>query len=804
MNLKREVAAMHRIYQTARARPWPLEKPTVIQFPVNDICNAHCQMCNIWQQKLDYQISPEQIATIMRNPLFSEVRTVGINGGEPTLRKDLDQIVTALFTHLPRLQTVSLITNALKSAMTIQRIREMGEVIRAHGGKFDVMVSLDGYGAVHDRVRGRPGNFDNAVRVIDMIQSSDLITNRRLGCTVIKENIYGLHDLLDFAIQQDIYLKYRIGIPHQRLYSQDTTEPFALTLQERYHFAVFLENLIRFYEPSENQRLFYRSLIGQIMYGRPRTAGCDWQHRGATLTSRGELLYCAVQSQTLGSALNDDPERLYWGNEPHLHDIVKNHCDTCLHDYVGIHPRSMRQLPSIYADMWKKRLIHRMKRQFLLKSRIKPLKWPLKQFRDALKPLRTWRTMRRRMASVQLSTNIQPIAPAMHLPARAQQPYRVLIIGWYGTETLGDKAILGGIVQALGAAVGDIVLYVASLEPYISQVTRNQMPALHGSEIYPIKQALQQVTSMDLVIFGGGPIMTIPNVVEMLALFRRAADHGIPTILAGCGIGPIIPFSPYNQALIQLLQQASYRIYRDRQSRDLARVLGVDTHADQVAEDPSWTWLQHQCQAQPADTLKTADQPVLLLGLRDWPYRQYAADMSRAEAEQIKAHFEQEVVAALETLILRHPDLRILPFPMCTNHIGDDDRWFYRRLLRQHPTLQQAIVPGLLDGELSPAEAVQVFQSATAALTMRFHSLIFALSCGLPVVCIDYTLKRGKTSALAQRYQLPHDSLDSINRDFLITALEQQLARPHQLAPWQSRPLTFSTALQSVLQQLSA
>src|SRR5262245_1640580 len=94
------------------ASPRPSQRlPTVIQFPVNDICNSQCQMCFIWQRKRDDEITPEELSSILSNPLFRQIRNVGINGGEPTLRKDLGELTRVLIAKLPRLQGVSLITN---------------------------------------------------------------------------------------------------------------------------------------------------------------------------------------------------------------------------------------------------------------------------------------------------------------------------------------------------------------------------------------------------------------------------------------------------------------------------------------------------------------------------------------------------------------------------------------------------------------------------------------------------------------------------------------------------------------------
>ena len=75
-----------------------------------------------------------------------------------------------------------------------------------------------------------------------------------------------------------------------------------------------------------------------MMYKKPRIAGCNWQHRGVTLTPKGELAYCAVESKAVGSALSQNAEQLYMQNKDYLADIVRTKCDNCMHDYSGIPP----------------------------------------------------------------------------------------------------------------------------------------------------------------------------------------------------------------------------------------------------------------------------------------------------------------------------------------------------------------------------------------------------------------------------------------------------------------------------------
>jgi polysaccharide pyruvyl transferase WcaK-like protein/sulfatase maturation enzyme AslB (radical SAM superfamily) len=752
------LSSIQNIYLSTKPKPWTPQKPEVLQFPVNDVCNSRCQMCNIWEQKFDYQISPKELEKALSNPLFSEVKTVGVNGGEPTLRKDLSELVDVLFRKLPKLSTIGLITNSFNSQQVIQRITEVGHIIKTHRGNFDVMVSLDGFAELHDKVRGRKGNFDNAVKVIDFIQNSELVHSRRLGCTVIKENILGVHDLLEFALSKDIYIKYRLGIPHQRLYSKNVIEPFDLSFEEKYHFAIFLENLINFYETSEAQIFFYKSLINQLIYQMPRQAGCDWQHKGATLSARGELLYCAVESKTLGSAISEDAEKLYFDNHEHLAEIVKNKCDSCTHDYVGM-PTTKILLNNYVKSSFKK-----------LGLSIQDLK-STKLFTQ-LRYIKEQENFKRRMSKY----NIKGLnsKPATHFPKTITGKPKILICGWYGTETLGDKGILGGVIYALKASLGDIELHLVALEEYICEMTVRQMPELEGCTLHSVDNAVKIASLMDLVVFGGGPLMAIPNIADMAGIFQKAVDAKVPTLIAGCGVGPL-GSSYHNEAIKSLLLLASHRIYRDKKSLELAKKLGVDTSADKIAEDPAFTWLK-TCISEDIlnkEERQTTSQPTLLLGLRDWPYFQYANKLSTKDAISIKENFEKEVIAALEQLSSKYSTLKIIPFPMCTNHIGDDDRWFYRDLFRKSSNLNHVLDLTYLGKEISPTEAVKVFKSSTVALTMRFHSLVFALSCEIPAVAVDYTLGSGKVKSLAEKYNVPYKSLDSINANFIVSSVSE-------------------------------
>ncbi len=785
--MTRAIGVLRTLRYIAQPRPWPIEPPVVVQFPVNDVCDSKCQMCNIWQQKLDKQISPEQARRVFSDPLFRKVVVVGMNGGEPTLRHDLPELADALFDGMPRLRSVSLITNGLHSGRAIARIDALAKRVTARGGRLDVMVSLDGVGTVHDRVRGAPGNFEEAVRVLDYVLSLGDDVDVRVGCTVIRDNVHGLHELLDFCMARGVYVKFRLGVPHRRLYNlapppprtigKSTwldTHPFALDDSERWHIAQFLVGLTREYEPSLQQRFFYRSLAAQVLYRSPRRAGCDWQHRGVTVTSRGELMYCAVQSDVLGDACDTSAERLYYGGREVLRRILAEKCAGCAHDYVG--PPGGWQQALLFAEALSNRF--GMSREILRNTPLYSALTRIARWREE----RAFAQERRRLAGASL-----PPAPA---PVGAPAP--VLICGWYGTETLGDKAILAAIVTAIRRESPQAPIWIASLEPQLTRLTIAELPELQGCTVMDVERALSEIHCVSALVFGGGPLMAVSPVAAMEALFARARERAIPALVAGCGVGPL--GSPeYRRSIAALLSAASARIFRDEESRQAAGRLGIADPDDRVTEDPAMGWAL----AMADGARMERERPrVLALGLREWPYYQYAPHLTARRAERIRADFEQALVRALDRLAHEVAGLKIVPIPFCTHDVGGDDRLLYWRLARATPRLRAAVDTSTIGKDLGPLEYVQRLKDADACLAMRFHSIVFSMALSKPLVAIDYTMGNGKSAAIARRHGLEAMSLEGLHADELLQRLHAAL-RPGAPGPVPTAP-QFASVFQAI------
>ena len=478
-------------------------------------------MCDIWQQKKGHEITPVELKTILKDPLFSEVRGVGMNGGEPTLRKDLPDLAYELCKAIPKLRQISLITNGLNPKLIKARVKELYSITKKAGVKLDIMLSLDGVGEVHDRVRGRHGNFKAVEDCLHYFRTNNIGDSYRIGCTLISENIEDAERLMLWAENQNVYCRFRIGIPHQRLYTKNKVEPFSITDKQKFHLCNFLDTLISRYEKENpKRRLFLQNLRNQIAYDSPRVNGCLWKDEGVTLLSDGGFAYCAVESPTLGnlSDCNNTASQLYYQNQSIREEILLKKCKDCLHDYEG------RIIP------FKDRIIVRTQQVF-------------KKFNLPMKPLNTfWNTL---AVSKKLGLNSYKLLPNFINPKKnnigSQPKEKILIVGWYGTETLGDKAILYSIISELiKVGIGSHQIVVASIEPYITEFTLKEFEPASKCSVISLSKAesIAKAGHFSQVIFGGGPIMSsIGYLCNIASIFKIVNKYGGQTIIWGCGLG---------------------------------------------------------------------------------------------------------------------------------------------------------------------------------------------------------------------------------------------------------------------------
>lgn len=145
--------------QASYALGKPLALPLNLTISVSYRCNSRCKTCNVWQRPNDdftIEEYDKTFASIGRDAYWFT-----FSGGEPTLRKDLPEMVEAAYRHC-RPGIINIPTNGIQDKIIPDRVERVLQA--APTSEVIINLSLDGVGVKHDIVRGVKGNFERAMR----------------------------------------------------------------------------------------------------------------------------------------------------------------------------------------------------------------------------------------------------------------------------------------------------------------------------------------------------------------------------------------------------------------------------------------------------------------------------------------------------------------------------------------------------------------------------------------------------------------------------------------------------------------
>ncbi|MEO5904302.1 MAG: radical SAM protein [Gemmatimonadaceae bacterium] len=135
--------------------------PVLVHFEVTLRCNARCDFCNYW--KTDPKSKSKELSSFVDAAKFFNPMMITYTGGEPTLRRDLEDIVAAVDRAVTT-QYSTLITHG--GMMTPERAKSLWDA-----GIHQFNFSLDYLDERHDKARGIPGLSAKIFSVIPQMKS---------------------------------------------------------------------------------------------------------------------------------------------------------------------------------------------------------------------------------------------------------------------------------------------------------------------------------------------------------------------------------------------------------------------------------------------------------------------------------------------------------------------------------------------------------------------------------------------------------------------------------------------------------
>lgn len=182
-------------YLTTKTGKYMVSKPLGVSLNITERCNLRCKMCYTWRMNIEKEeLSENNILQMISDMKKWGVDRLNISGGEPLLRKNAVYKVLSLCKEYG-IQT-GLVTNGwLLDKKTADQLMIL-DLSR-------LSVSIDGFGDVHDSIRGVKGSFDRAIDALNNINSSKDELEKscvvHINSVICNENLDMLIDLIDLA-----------------------------------------------------------------------------------------------------------------------------------------------------------------------------------------------------------------------------------------------------------------------------------------------------------------------------------------------------------------------------------------------------------------------------------------------------------------------------------------------------------------------------------------------------------------------------------------------------------------------------
>lgn len=317
------------------------EYPTTIQLPITYLCNFDCVMCGMHHLINKPHFCPQELDQILQDELYKRVTGVGINGGEPFLRTDLEECIEVILHRIPTLKEFYFISNGYFTDKILTKLSAIKKLCIASGVKVNISISVDGVEDMQDFMRGRKGAWQNAVRTLQAIKEDQekFCDYLNVICTITKYNIFRIEEVEQWAKDFGVDVAYNVATENVRINNYDRLDDFTIYNDEeaRRMTAEF------FYKKAKTEdSIRYYAIYLFVKNGR-RYAPCDSARKGwVTLTPDSQIGYCATHSRNLGNAQEQSSYQMFQENTDYLQELSREHCSTCSHYMYGLNYEGMR------------------------------------------------------------------------------------------------------------------------------------------------------------------------------------------------------------------------------------------------------------------------------------------------------------------------------------------------------------------------------------------------------------------------------------------------------------------------------
>ena len=295
------IPALKATYRTGRV----LSLPVNITVSGSYRCNSRCKTCNVWLLPNDDMTLEEWDRTfesLGRAPYWFT-----FSGGEPTLRKDLPDMVGSAYRHC-RPGIINIPTNGIQQKIIPGSVERVLQV--APKSEVIINLSLDGVGLKHDQVRGVRNNWDRAMvtyAALKELQKDYGHLTLGIHTVISNYNVDSFPELCEYVQRELKPDSYITEIAEERV-ELDTVGLGITPTAEKYTVAIDAllermreERLTGVAEVAQAFRRRYYELVTRTLREQRQVIPCMAGVASAQIAPNGDVWTCCVRAESMGN-----------------------------------------------------------------------------------------------------------------------------------------------------------------------------------------------------------------------------------------------------------------------------------------------------------------------------------------------------------------------------------------------------------------------------------------------------------------------------------------------------------------------
>jgi MoaA/NifB/PqqE/SkfB family radical SAM enzyme len=336
MNILTKIASMPRImvnglsYHITDSLSGAL--PKLLMFVITRKCNSRCVMCRSWRDdNRQDDLTTDEIRRMFSHSYFRELEGVIISGGEPTLRKDLPEIVKAIYDSCPKMKFIWTSSNGFNTDILEERLAELLLSIgynRAEQITFNI--SIDGLQDTHDAIRGVNGGYERAMRSLEFLTSirKKYPIQVTINTVIQPQNIRELDDIKKMSSELGVTAVFSPLINDAFFASENVASDMNFSEEE---MRIFRDFIRRSFGRSLAPVGLYWDTFLKMLDGKRRDIPCGFDRHAVVVEPDGNLRICTMRDWTLIGNFRDgfSSEEIIRKSRSIRHELKEKVCNRC-------------------------------------------------------------------------------------------------------------------------------------------------------------------------------------------------------------------------------------------------------------------------------------------------------------------------------------------------------------------------------------------------------------------------------------------------------------------------------------------